>query len=241
MNWLRQRLSAGLAVIALIIGFAIVGSDVQARVAPKVTPKAIKENNRRLKYEISARCPQISGVTAAAGFNRRAERLVRQRIATFKRDIGTPERGSRARSLEINYSVSLVSDNLISVGFDAYFETGGAHPNSYSFVLNYDLQSGRELALGDLFKPNSGYLRVISDYCIRQLRNQVSDYDTLRDGAAPTTNNYNSWLITQRGLSVTFDSYQVASYAEGPKGVLVPYSVIKNYVGPSSPIANLVK
>ena len=100
---------------------------------------------------------------------------------------------------------------------------------------------GRELALSDLFKPNSNYLRAISDYCIRQLRNQVSDYDTLRDGAAPTANNYNGWLITRRGLSITFDAYQVAPYVEGPKDVLVPYSAIKNYAATSGPLAGLVK
>lgn len=210
-------------------------------VAPRVTPKAIKEQSRRLKYEISARYPQLSDATSAADFNQRVEQLVGQHIARFKRNLDPPERGSRARSLDIVYNVTLISQTLISINFGVGTETGGAHPNSYSFVLNYDLAQGRVLTLSDLFKSNSGYLRAISDYCIRQLRNKVSDYDSLRDGAAPTAGNYQSWLITPRGLKITFDAYQVASYAEGPQEVLVPYSVIRSYMSATSPLANLAR
>jgi hypothetical protein len=56
-------------------------------------------------------------------------------------------------------------------------------------------------------------------------------------GAAPTVQNYQSWMITPQGLKFTFDPYQVASYAEGPQEVVVPYRAFKSLIGARSPIA----
>jgi len=205
---------------------------------PRVVTKVIKENIPRNKISITVRYPQISGVAAQA-FNSNAEQLVRRQINNFKKGLDPPARYDRTRELSISYKTGFVDSRLISIDFGAGTDTGGAHPNSYSFVLNYDLKSQRQLALNDLFKPNSGHLRTISNYCIQQLRNKLSDYESLRDGAAPTLANYDSWVISGRGLQITFDAYQVASYAEGPQTVLVPWSVLRGLILPNGPVSHL--
>ena len=229
-------ITAFFLVAAILLGVS--QTAALENLVPKVTRKIIRENNRPKKFNITARCPQIVG---SAAFNRRAEQIVRQNIADFKKDAGPAMRGGRVRVLDIGYVVSLVTDDLISIGFGAEWDTGGAHPNSYSFVLNYDLAHGRELALRNLFKPNSNYLRAVSDYCIKQLMKEDLDREWVGTGAGPDPKNYRSWRIKRNGIEITFDDYQVASHADGPKEVLVPYSIIRNYVGSSSPISAFVK
>jgi hypothetical protein len=56
-------------------------------------------------------------------------------------------------------------------------------------------------------------------------------------GAAAAAQNYRSWMITAQVLKFTFDPYQVASYAEGPQEVVVPYRAFKSLIGARSPIA----
>jgi hypothetical protein len=206
---------------------------------PQITAKTIKEKNSRLKTDISARYPQISGSASADNFNSTSEQLVRKHISDFKRDLDCYAE-DRFCELSIDHKAALVTNRIVSVQFWASFDTGGAHPNSYSFVLNYDVNRRQVLSLNELFS-GSNFLGTISDYCISHLKNQVSDYETLRDGASPKSDNYKNWLITNSGLQITFDAYQVASYAEGPKTVLVPYSVLKNQIAPSGPISHLMK
>ena len=214
-------------------------APIELEVNPRITAKSIKEKNSRLKTEISARYPLISGSASPDKFNSISEQLVRKHISDFKRGLDCSAE-DRVCELSIEYKPALVTKRIISVEFWAGTDTGGAHPNSYSFVLNYDVDKQQVLSLNDLFSA-SDYLRTISDYCIKRLRDQVSDYESLRDGASSEPDNYKSWLITNNGLQITFDAYQVASYAEGPKSVIVPYSVLKNQIAAGGPISHLVK
>ena len=52
--------------------------------------------------------------------------------------------------------------------------------------------------------------------------------------------NYQNWNVTKKGIYITFDPYQVASYAEGPKHVIVPFSALKDMLKPDSPLAPLM-
>lgn len=98
-----------------------------------------------------------------------------------------------------------------SFKFDFHFYSdGAAHPGSYSITLNYDLGQGRELALADLFLPNSNHLETIANYCKAQLSKELFFEGPFVDGANPTLENYRDWNITADGLLITFGEYQVA-------------------------------
>ena len=80
---------------------------------------------------------------------------------------------------------------------------------------------------------------MISEYAIKSLRTQLTpdpEFDWVASGAAPEEKNYKSWNITREGLEVTFNPYQVASYAEGPQVVVVPYVVLKDLIDPNGPL-----
>ncbi|HET6891698.1 MAG TPA: DUF3298 domain-containing protein [Pyrinomonadaceae bacterium] len=226
----------------------------------EVTSKSIKETNKKLKYEIDAEYPQVTGASDSRfdKFNQEAKNLVVREAAAFRKDMDEwaadqaelPDQGSSTigSSLNIGYNIGLATDELISTKFDigTYFK-GAAHPNSNSRVLNYDLKAGKLLKLADLFKPGTKYLQAISAYAIKDLKKQSrSKGDSLNDegiesGAGADPKNYQSWVITKKGLGINFDSYQVASYAAGPQYVLIPYSALKDIIKPDGPLAPFVK
>jgi hypothetical protein len=103
-------------------------------------------------------------------------------------------------------------------------------------TLNYDLGQGRELALGDLFLPDSPYLEAISRYCTAELEKQPFFDGFFMDGAQPTLQNYRSWNIGPEGLIITFGTYQVAPGAAGPQTVLVPYRELTDFIKPQGPL-----
>ena len=148
--------------------------------------------------------------------------------------------------LDIGYDIALAKDDLISIQFSLGSYSGGAHPNSSSAVLNYDVKAGKVLRLADLFNPGARYLQTISSYCIKDWKKQSKSKDSLLDdatiqsGAGPEVKNYQSWTITKKGLEITFDAYQVGAYAAGPQTVLVPYSALKELIKPDGPLAQFV-
>lgn len=148
--------------------------------------------------------------------------------------------------LGIGYEIALAQDDLVSVRFDvgSYYQ-GAAHPNSYTQVVNYDLKNGKPIKLADLFQPGAKYLQAISAFCIAELKKQSGDKglleDQIKEGAAPTAKNYQSWTISKKGLGINFDAYQVGPYAAGPQFVLVPYSALKDLIKPDGPIGQFAQ
>jgi Protein of unknown function (DUF3298)/Deacetylase PdaC len=219
--------------------------------------KQIKENNKKLNYEIAAQYPQLTGGNNPnfEKFNQSVRAAVTKKVAGFKKDMA-PEEGenteetrpedSMRSDLTISYTVVLAQDDLVSVEFDvsSYFQ-GAAHPNSYSETFNYDLKNGRQLKLADLFKPGTKYLQTIANYCVADLKKQATAKGLLSEeiekGAAAKADNYQGWAITRRGLGIYFDPYQVGPYAAGPQFVLVPYSELKDLINPEGPIGQFAK
>ncbi len=225
----------------------------------EIGAKAIKETNKKLRYEINAEYPQVTASLDSRfdKFNQEARSLVAGKVAGFRREMNEaaqeeqtdPGSESTGSDLSISYKTGLATDDLISVQFDvgSYFQ-GAAHPNSYTQVLNYDVRSGKVLKLADLFKAGAKYLQTLSSYAIKDLKKQsqkgpdsMLDNEWIEKGAGVDAKNYQSWTITRKGLGINFDSYQVGPYAAGPQYVLIPYSALKDIVKPDGPVAQFVK
>lgn len=222
----------------------------------ELVAKQIKETNKKLMYEVAAQYPQLTGGNNPnfEKFNQLVRSSVTKKVAEFKKDVAPEEgeeprpEGSMGSDLSIGYEVALAQDDLMSVQFDvgSYYQ-GAAHPNSYTNVINYDLKNGKQLNLGDLFKPGSKYLQAISAYAIADLKKQSKEKgnslpdDLIESGAGPSAKNYQSWIITKRGLGINFDPYQVGPYAAGAHYVLVPYSNLKDLINPEGPLAQFAK
>lgn len=207
--------------------------------------KVSAETNKPKMFEIKTEYPELSGVDAAtaANFNRLVKNLVTRETGEFRKNMMAQtaedikfakERGVN-NYLEINYIVEFADDRLISISFMNSTYEGGAHPNSHSQTINFDLQTGREIKLSDLFKPNSNYLKAISDYSIKALKKktgEMSDDEWIATGAGAKAENFDSWNIKRTGILINFDPYQVAAYAAGPQDVFIPFEILKNILKP---------
>ena len=221
----------------------------------ELTAKQIKESNKKLMYEIAAQYPQFSGGSNPnfEKFNQLVRGVVTKEVSRFKKDVQPEEgeerpEGSMGSDISIGYEVALAQDDLVSVQFDvgSYFQ-GAAHPNSYTEVVNYDLKTGKQLNLSDLFKPGSKFLQVIATYAIADLKKQSQEKgselpdDLIQSGAGASAKNYRSWKITRTGLGINFDPSQVGPYAAGAHYVLVPYATLKEVINPEGPIGQFAK
>lgn len=230
----------------------------------EIVARQIKENNKKLKYEVDAEYPQLTGATDPnfEKFNQAARGLVLKKVAEFKKETAVPASeptpdvanvpsdDSIGSDISIGYRVALAKDDLISVEFviSTYFARS-AHPNSSTAVVNFDLKNGKLLKLADLFLPGSKYVQKVSSYCIDALEKEAKaqgadgmlEDQWIERGAGTDLKNFNSWTITKKGVDITFDPYQVAAYAAGPQRVSVPYAALKEVIKPDGPVGQFVK
>lgn len=200
------------------------------------------ESNQEPAFTITAQTPQLSGSDdpRVLAFNQRLEGLVQGEIDVFRQEfMNAPVVEVAAASfLEITHTLTAQYDDIWSFKFVFFFySNGAAHPGDYSMTLNYDLDQGRELTLGDLFLPNTNYLDAISQYCISELSRQPFFDGPFTTGADPTAENYRNWNITPEGMMITFDTYQVAPGAAGPQVIIVPWDQLSAQTDPQGPLA----
>jgi hypothetical protein len=225
--------------------------------AVRVTPKVIKEANKAKHYTVDAEYPQIEGDARFDNFNREVRNLITKDVAAFRTSETSDETDAGSETpaetldstLDIGYEIRYATEDLISVEFtEGSYERGAAHGNSGTTVVNYDVKNGKKLALADLFNPKSNFLSLISEYCLKDLRERskkdkdaMFDEEMMKSGASARADNYRAWAITKKGLWITFDPYAVAPYAAGPQHVLVPYSALKDILKPDGPVSTLAK
>lgn len=213
----------------------------------RLVPREKEEESKQFRYTIKVRFPHIEGAIAAPAdhLNRMVSGVVGKKLEEFRREAKDTYREFKndqdrhiRSSLDIDYSIEAITRDFISIRFLVYdYSGGGAHGILYQFVLNYDLKGDKVLSLGDLFKPRANYLKIISDWCINSLKERRPvDDEHIKSGASERLENYERWNLTPKGLLITFDPYQVASYAEGFQEVIVPFLVLRDIMKPVGPI-----
>ena len=195
----------------------------------RIVDEEIRLKSERLRYEIDVTFPQIVGSKKRhiRKLNQRIEQLVTEQyqwlLHPSKEDLQYFQRNHPEvlNSFEVDYEVNLATDLVLSICFNGYeYGIGAAHGSQISFVINYDLASGKELKLAPLFKPGSKYLEFISRYCTDEL--------SLYPGwALKLTKDPESWNITRNGLRFTFDHCEFFACSEGSKVVEIPFAAMK--------------
>ncbi|QQS42336.1 MAG: DUF3298 and DUF4163 domain-containing protein [Acidobacteriota bacterium] len=228
----RNRLFAILFVLFLAsMQFA---QDPPNKTGIKFITETIKESNNEKRFDIDVSYPAMAERSAMAGaFNKAVKDHVMVYVNEFRgfSDEMTDEDRKFLPegvnyTLDFGYEIEHAGDEFISVSFGRSTYTGGAHPNHWTTTLNFDRKEMKELALSDLFKPNSGWLKKISDHAIADLTKQMDDFadeDWISRGAGPDAENFRSWAITDKGLKFFFDPYQVGPYAAGPFETVIGY------------------
>ncbi len=139
--------------------------------------------------------------------------------------------------LTSSYEVSCYTDDIVSIRYSIFhYGAGAAHPNHVTEVTNVHLRPMFPLALADLFKGKSGYLKTISDYCISTLaeaKSLAQPSDWILSGAGPDPKNFSRFNVTPFGLLITFDEYQVDCYAAGGSQVLIAKALLTEYLNPA--------
>lgn len=125
-----------------------------------------------------------------------------------------------------------------SIGMQFAFEEIYPYENPRHFVRTATFLVGNrsESKLSDLFSMGrfQEALEIISEFARADLRKQLlSDGEEravsawIDRGTVPLENSFDRFVIASEGLKILFEQYQVASYANGIREIVVPWSILR--------------
>ena len=128
----------------------------------------------------------------------------------------------RVYELKATYRIIRASPKVLSVIWDVWNFTGGAHGNLDIVAFVYDAGSGQPLELRDLFEDEQGALNLLSVLSYDKLPamlGDMADEEMIKSGTSPDLDNFTCVTPTPEGVRVFFQPYQVAPWAAGPQEV----------------------
>ncbi|MCB0563583.1 MAG: DUF3298 and DUF4163 domain-containing protein [Phaeodactylibacter sp.] len=119
--------------------------------------------------------------------------------------------------VDVQGEVLFQSERCVSVQLSTFSYIGGAHPNSFVYLINFDPQTGAVLKLPDLVRDTTG-LKELAEIAFRETRELSAD-ESLADAGffwgSPFTWPEN-YALTSEGLYFVYNPYEVAAYVAGP-------------------------
>ena len=113
-----------------------------------------------------------------------------------------------------------------------YYDLGGAHPSTVADYYNFDTRTGKKLEIGDVVTDLQGFQKYVKDELAKEKEDTglFDDYETTVDNLFAGNDEYGTlqWCVTEKGVSVHFDQYVLASYASGAIEVDVPFAGNEN-------------
>ncbi len=132
----------------------------------------------------------------------------------------------------VNGIVSYDSPVLVSIKLDSYMYSGGAHGYGATTYLNFDKRTGEPLENWELFK-NPDDFTAFAETKFRIQENIPSNVDINATGFMFDKEVFelpDNIGFTQKGLELIYNQYEIASYADGQKTLVLPYDELQNYL-----------
>jgi hypothetical protein len=127
----------------------------------------------------------------------------------------------------VAYTVSYNQNCALSIYFDQYEYTGGAHGLTVRTSDTWDLSKSRRMELSDFFPDRSEVKEFLISNINQQITEQISSGNTMffDDYRKLTENTFkmNNFYLVEEGLVIYFQQYDIAPYSSGLPTFLIPY------------------
>ena len=124
------------------------------------------------------------------------------------------------------------NDKIFSLALNNYRFTGGAHPNTHTKILNFDLKEGRVLSIEDLITDWKAFTQLAEG----SLRAEKGIDDSVSWSEAGFFMEHfqvsSNFALTTEGIMLYYNTYEIAPYAAGITEFVIPYDRLKGVIRP---------
>ncbi len=180
--------------------------------------------------------PELKGgnVKIIADVNTRIKKIVDEKTNTYN-DTKQFEPCVNDQKKKCKYEISLTSTttfssklNTVSVLFEEFVTSEAmAHPSLDRSVATFDLVTGSQTTLFNLSPiSKADLLKKISDITRKRLlasQPELKDIPTFFEGTSASEKNFSALMITNSGINVLFNEYQIGPRPEGTPTIFISF------------------
>ena len=150
--------------------------------------------------------------------------------------------GVQGVSLEFTASrtaeVERADGSVLTITYDDYYHTGGAHGTYFTRGYSFDTVSGKKLAIEDLSSDSEAFknqlvsvmLELAQDESISQRIDSSFVPEDKREEAFSALLREGSWYLTNSGITVFSDVYEFGPYALGEVKFEIPFEKLSSVI-----------
>ncbi|KRD62614.1 hypothetical protein ASE40_02145 [Flavobacterium sp. Root935] len=129
-------------------------------------------------------------------------------------------------------NVEFQSDSILNLKIDHYTFTGGAHGYQGYRSLLFNAKTGKTIFNNQLFKNEKDF-KAFAEKAFRAKYKIPAEANINATGLMFENDKFQlpqNIFYTSEGLLLYYNSYEAASYADGPKEILFPYDEVNKYL-----------
>lgn len=128
----------------------------------------------------------------------------------------------------VEYTLTYNENCTLSLYFDRYEFTGGAHGMTYRNSDTWDLTRGRRMNLEDFFPQHKDFMEFVQNEINRQIAADIENDNNIYfdDYTDLVKENFNvkNFYVTDEGVVIYFQLYEIAPYVSGIRTFTIPFS-----------------
>ena len=195
------------------------------------------EENSKLADNINAKISEeITNILLFGETEDSKSYTIKQAIASFdeahKEIIKLYDDESEAWKAEINGKVTYEDKNTLTVVLNSYLFTGGAHGYQSTRFLNFDKRTGKELKNWQIFSDKDAF-ESLAEKAFRKVEGIPTEESINSTGFMFERDSFylpENIGFTQTGIKLLYNQYEVASYADGPIEIILPFNEAEKFL-----------
>jgi predicted secreted protein len=197
-----------------------------------ITIKNVNETSGDDKLDITLNYPMISGLADQtvqdlinAAFKKEADDAKQLGLANIA---DYPEGMTNKCETYLDYRIKYDQNNLLSVVFLDYQYMGGAHGTTAQTSYTFDLKTGKDYAIKDLFQSASDYTAPFNNFVKSEIKERDL-YELTTFSAIALDQGY---YLDNSGVTIYFQQYEYFPYAAGIQTFKLDYATLKEILNP---------
>jgi len=141
----------------------------------------------------------------------------------------------RVFEVKRDFEVLRNNEGVLSVKLQDYRYIGGAHGSKFIQALNFDINDRKLIKMDDLFIVNKekyeGIVLKLIEKEIEKIKKEgkVTFFDDYVDTLSLALED-DRFVLTDEGVGFIYQEYDIASYAEGPQVIVIPYELMSDII-----------
>jgi hypothetical protein len=125
---------------------------------------------------------------------------------------------------------------IFSLSLNVYSFTGGAHGMTIIKSLSFDVATGHQYELNELFKADSDYVTKLSAI----IQKKITDWETPLLEEFTDIRNDQDFYLADHSLVIYFQLYEITPYVAGFPYYPIPILDIQDIIKPEGPLEKLL-